>query len=183
MSHLYLLRDLAEITRRRPAIAKGQIVETWPDRIEPGECWVGETSKALLDAAGPPLRARLRLEGARVPIYYGPRLCDLDSLPTEESVRGRVVAAHGIAAMWITLDAAGTRVGHVPAAPDDPVFFLRRPGGGRAHVWRLFHRRDEATAYVREHYAGDEDAEAWAGGLPAATWDDLLAHYATREDP
>ena len=182
MSRFFLLRDPAEIARRRQTIAKGQIVETWPDRVEPGECWVGETSKRLLDGAGPPLRARLRLEGAQVPIYYGPRLCDLDSLPTEESLRGRVLAAHGIAALWLTLDAAGARVGHAPASPDDSVFFLRRPGGGRAHVWRLFRRRDEAGAYVRERHAADEEAAAWVAGLPAATWDELIARYATTEE-
>ena len=182
MSDLFLVRDSGEIGRRREGLAKGVIVETWPDRIEPGEWWVGEASKALLDGAGPPLRARLRLDGARVPIYYGPRLCDLDSLPTEESLRGRILAAHGIAALWITLDAAGARVSHAPTSPDDPVFFLRRPGGGRPHVWRLFHRRDEAAAYVRERHDGDEEAAAWAAGLPAATWDELIARYAATVD-
>ena len=182
MSDLFLVRDPAEIGRRRQGLAKGQIVETWPDRIEPGECWVGQASKALLDGAGPPLRARLRLDGAHVPIYYGPRLCDLDSLPTEESLRGRILATHGIAALWITLDAAGARVSHTPTSPDDPVFFLRRPGSGRPHVWRLFRRRDEAEAYVGERHDGDEEAAAWAAGLPAATWDDLIARYATTDD-
>jgi hypothetical protein len=182
MSRLFLVPDPAEIARRRQKLPKGQIVEAWPDRVEPGECWVGETSKALLDGAGSPLPARLRIDGVRVPIYYGPRLCDLDSLPPEESLRGRVLAAHGIAALWITLDAAGARASHEPASPDDPVFFLRRPGGGRAHVWRLFRRRDEALAYVRERRGGDEEAAAWAAGLPAASWDELITRYATSDD-
>ena len=113
-------------------------MEAWPDLHVRGDAWVGEASKSLLDAPGDPLPARLSVDGAHVPLYYGHRLCDVDSLPTEESLRSRVLSAHGISAVWITLDAAGARAQYQPQSPEDPVFFLRRPGGSAAHLWRLF---------------------------------------------
>jgi hypothetical protein len=179
MNRLFLVGDPAEIARRRRQVPSGHVVEAWPDLQVAGECWIGETSKALLDAAGEPLPVRLSVDGARVPVYYGPRLRDVESLPTEESLRGRVLSAHGIAAAWITLDAAGERVTYEPASPDDPVFFLRRPGGSTAHVWRLFRRRVEAETYMREHYGRDEEAAAWARALPEAGWDDFIARHTT----
>lgn len=181
MTRLFLVTDSAEITRRRRQAPPGHIVEAWPDLRAPGDWWVGEGSKAVLDAAGDALPARLTVDGAGVPIYYGPQLRDVDSLPSEESLRGRILSAHGIGAAWITLDAAGERNTYQPSAPEDPVFFLRRPGGGSAHVWRLFSRRAEAEAYMREYFLRDEEAVAWARTLPAADWDDLLARYSTSD--
>jgi hypothetical protein len=180
MSRVFLVGDPAEIARRRRQVPPGHIVEAWPDLHAPGECWVGETSKAVLDAAGDPLPMRLVVDAARVPLYYGPRLRDLESLPTEESLRARVLSAHGIAAAWITLDAAGERVTYEPASPEDPVFFLRRPGGSSAHLWRLFRRRAEAETYMKEYYGRDDEASAWARALPWAGWDDFIERHTTR---
>ncbi len=180
MSRIFLVEDPAEIARRRKGVAAGRFVEAWPDLHARGDVWVGEESKALLDAPGDPLPARLSVDGAQVPVYYGPRLCDLDSLPGEESVRSRVLSAHGIAAAWITLDAAGARSQYQPQSPEEPVFFLRRPGGNAAHLWRLFRSREEAVTYMREYYGRDPEAGAWAGSLPAASWDDLMERYASK---
>ncbi|HKZ04944.1 MAG TPA: hypothetical protein VJU81_05685 [Methylomirabilota bacterium] len=180
MTRLFLVTDAAEIARRRRQAPAGRIVEAWPDIDGRGEWWVGEESKALLDAAGGALPARITADGTRVPIYYGPRLRDVESLPTEESLRGRILSAHGIGAAWVTLDAAGERNTYEPTSPADPVFFLRRPGGNSAHVWRLFRRRAEAETYMREYYGRDEEAAAWARALPAADWDDYLARYCVR---
>ena len=52
MSKLYLVADQGEIGRRRPRMARGQLVEAWPDLFVRGEFWMGERSKALLDEAG-----------------------------------------------------------------------------------------------------------------------------------
>jgi hypothetical protein len=181
MTRLFLVTDAAEIARRRRQAPPGRLVEAWPDLHARGQWWVGEGSKAVLDAAGGVLPARLAADGTRVPVYYGPRLRDVESLPSEESLRGRILSAHGIAAAWITLDATGERNTYEPASPEDPVFFLRRPGGGSAHVWRLFQRRVEAETYMREYYGRDEEAVAWARTLPAADWDDFVARYTTTD--
>jgi len=179
MPRIFLVGDSVEIARRRKLVPGGSFVEAWPDLHVRGDAWIGEGSKALLDAPGDPLPARLSVDGAHVPVYYGPRLRDVDSLPTEESLRSRVLSAHGISAAWITLDAAGARAQYQPQSPEDPVFFLRRPGGNAAHLWRLFHRREEAVVYMREYYGRDPEGAAWAESLPAATWEDLIERHAT----
>jgi hypothetical protein len=183
MSRLYLLADIEEIARRRPALAPGAVVEAWPDLYTPGHAWLGAESKQALDGTGAPVPAVLALEGDAVPIFYGPRVADLDSLPPEESLRARVLSAHGMAVAWITLDQFGDRTQYQPASPLDPIFFLRRRGGGAAHVWRLFRTRAEAAAFMRERYGQDPEARGWAEQLPVADFAELVARYAVREPP
>ncbi|HET7876494.1 MAG TPA: hypothetical protein VFN71_13320 [Methylomirabilota bacterium] len=180
MARLYLVTDGAEIARRRTLVPPGNLVEAWPDLYVAGEFWVGETSKALLDEAGSPLPARLSLDGAAVPIYYGPRLRDVESLPGEESLQSRVLSAHGIAVAWITIDQFGDRTAYEPTGPADPVFYLRRPAGSAAHIWRLFRTRREAHAYMAEYYGKDPEAHEWAESLPAEGFEELLERHAER---
>jgi hypothetical protein len=177
---LYLVADGGEIARRRPLLAAGLLVEAWPDLRTRGQFWLGAGAKSLLDEAGAPLPATLELDAAAVPIYYGPRLCDMESLPTEESLQTRVLSAHGVAAVWITLDRFGARTQHEPQSPADPVFYLRRPGGTAAHVWRLFQSRREASVYMAEYFSDDAEGRQWAERLVAETWDDMIARHATR---
>ncbi len=181
MTRLYLVADQGEIARRRSKVAAGRLVEAWPDLYVRGEFWMGERSKALLDEAGPPLPAKLAVDGSAVPVYYGPRLGDVESLPDEESLQTRVLSAHGIAAVWITIDQFGERTQYEPQGPADPVFYLRRPGGSAAHVWRLFHSKREAQVYMAEYFGRDSEGREWAEGLPVGTWEDMIKRYATSE--
>jgi hypothetical protein len=174
---LYLVEGKDEVLRRRARVPAGQVVEAWADHEHPGAFWLGEEGKRLLDAVDAPLSPLLTLPDESVPIFYGPRLCDLDSLPREESVRTRALSARGIAVAWITLDRFGERTTYQPATMDDPVFYLRRVGGGLAHVWRTFRTRAEAVSYLGEAYGADGDGVAWARGLPFATFDELVARY------
>lgn len=180
LGRLYLVADGGEITRRRPLVATGRLVEAWPDLHTKGEFWLGEDAKALLDATGEPLPAKLELDPGAVPVYYGPRLCDVESLPAEESLQTRALSARGIAVAWITLDRFGERSQYEPASLVDPVFYLRRPGGRAAHVWRLFQSRAEARVYMAEYFGNDLEAQQWAEGLAAGTWGEMIARYATR---
>ena len=118
-----------------------------------------------------------------VPVYYGPRLTALESLPPEESLRARALSAHGMAVAWITLDQFGGRTLYRADSPADPTFFLRRRGGGDAHLWRLFRTRDEAVAFMREHYASDPEAQAWASSLRAESFADLIDRHARGRPP
>jgi hypothetical protein len=86
---LYLVEGKDEVLRRRALVPAGQVVEAWADHHVGGAFWVGEESKRLLDAAGPSLPSAMELPDDSVPVFYGPRLCDIDSLPREESVRTR----------------------------------------------------------------------------------------------
>ena len=177
MGALYLVADGLEITRRRARVPAGQIVEAWPDLYVAGDFWLGAGSKALLDAIGPPIRVKLSLESAWVPVHYGPRLRDTASLPLEESLQARTLSARGVGVAWITLDQSGARTEYQPQSPTDPVFFLRRPGGGAVHIWRLFRSRREAVVYMREHYGTDPDAHAWAEALPVEDYEALLRRH------
>jgi hypothetical protein len=177
---LYRVSGRDEILRRRTLMPKGRVVEVWQDCGVAGSFWVGEESKALLDSVAPPLPADLSVAAAAVPVYYGPKLCDLDSLPREESTQARVLSAHGIAAAWITLDRFGERNQYVPSGPDDPVFHLRRVGGGAGHVWRLFRKRPEAIVYMGEAYGADSEGAEWATKLPVEDFDALITRHGER---
>lgn len=179
MGRLYRIADTGEIARRRPLVGAGRLVEAWPDLFAKSEFWMGESAKMLLDATGEPLPAKLELEPGAVSVYYGPRLCDVESLPAEESLQTRVLSARGIAAAWITIDRFGERTQYQPASPMDPVFYLRRPGGSAAHVWRLFQTRREAQVYMAEYFGDDPEGRQWAESLGAATWEEMIERYAT----
>jgi hypothetical protein len=176
VSRVYLVADGETIARCRALAPSGTVIEAWPDLYTAGLFWMGEESRRLLDAAGPVVE-RLSLPADAVAVYYGPRLTDLDSLPPEDSLKARVLSAHGIAAAWITLDRFGQRVWHAPASPTDPVFHLRRRGGGTGHLWRLFRTRAEAVVFMSERYGPDSEAREWAEALGAENFDALLRRH------
>jgi len=180
MGRLYLIGDGAEIARRRRLVPPGHVVEAWADLVIVGGFWLGDQSKGALDGVDTPLTPELVLGDQSVSVYYGPNLSDVESLPSEESLRSRVLSAHGIAVAWITRDRFGARSTYQPASPTAPVFYLRRPGGGAAHVWRLFQSRPEARAYMTEFYGQDSEATQWADGLPVEDFDELLRRHANR---
>ncbi|MGH7354452.1 MAG: hypothetical protein ACRELS_07765 [Candidatus Rokuibacteriota bacterium] len=178
MGNLYMVADAGEIAKRRRLVPAGRLVEAWPDLHTKGEFWLGEDAKALLDATGEPLPPTLELEARAVPVYYGPRLCDVESLPNQESLQTRALSARGIAVVWITVDRFGERTQYEPKSPVDPVFYLRRPGGSAAHVWRLVQSKAEAVVYMAEYYGDDPGAREWAEGLAARTWEEMIERYA-----
>jgi hypothetical protein len=180
VSRLYFMHDGGEMVRRRARVPKGSVVEAWADMaVGGGTFWVGDDSKALLDAAGEhPMEAQLAIPAEAVAIFYGPRLCDLESLPRDESLRARVLSAHGVAVAWITLDATGQRTTHEATSPDDPIFHLRRPGGGAGHVWRLFRSKREAVDWMQQAYGADAEGTEWARALPADDFDALVKRHA-----
>ena len=202
MGRLYLLADKADIDRRRARVGPGVLVEVWQDLHTPdiawlgddaarrvayaekrstppaGLFWLGEAAKRALDAAGDrPIPHLLAVEEAGVPVYYGPRLADVESLPGEESLRARVVSAHGIAVAWISRDQFGAPNDYEPATPADPVFLLRRAGSRAVHRWRLFHAKREALVYLAEYYGKDPEAAQWAEALPVDDFDELVARF------
>ena len=181
MTRLYCMPDGNDMVRRRARVPKGSVVEAWADRNGGGAFWVGEDSRRLLDEAGEtPMTVRLSVADDAVRVFYGPRLCDVESLPGEQSLRARVVSMHGIAVAWITLDRFGERVSYEPTSPVDPIFHLRRPGGGAGHVWRRFETRREAIDFMREAYGAESEAVDWAEALPVEDFQALLRRFASR---
>jgi hypothetical protein len=178
VARLYFMSDGNEMVRRRALVARGSVVEAWADREGGGAFWVGEESRRLLDEVGTtPMRVTLSVPDEAVPVFYGPRLCDVESLPREESLRARVLSMHGIAVAWITLDRFGERVTYEPTSPADPVFHLRRPGGGAGHVWRRFETRREAVAFMREAYGTESEGAEWAEALQIDDYARLLKRF------
>jgi hypothetical protein len=178
---LYLLASGDEIARRRARVLKGAVVEAWPDAKGVG-FWVGADSKALLDAAGgSPIGAEISLPASSVPIYYGPKLCDVNALPREESLKARVLSGHAIAVAWNTLDRFGERNSYQPQSAADPTFHLRRPGTLVGHLWRLFRAKSEAVAWLQELYGAEAEAVEWAHALPADDFDALIRRHARSE--
>jgi hypothetical protein len=180
LSRLYRIEGADAIARRRARLGSTGVIEAWMDLYEPRYFWLGEESKTLLDSVEEPVPAALSLPADAVPVYYGPWLSDLPSLPPEDSLKARVLSARGIAVAWITLDRLGQRTSYQPQAPTDPVFHLRRRGGGAGHVWRLFQTRKEAVAYAGEFYGGDSEAVAWAHGLVVDDFSSLLRRHQAR---
>ena len=181
MGRLYFMPDGDEMVRRRGRVPKGSVVEAWADRDGGGAFWVGEESRRLLDQAGDtPMAVRLSIAEDAVAAFYGPRLCDVESLPREESVRARVLSMHGIAVAWITLDRFGERISYEPKSPADPVFHLRRPGGGAGHVWRRFDTKREAVDFMREAYGAESEGVDWAHALPVDDFGTLLRRFAEK---
>jgi hypothetical protein len=181
MSRLYFMAGGDEMVRRRALVSTGSVVEAWADLVGGGTFWVGEESKRLLDAAGEtPMKPQLTLLAEAVPVFYGPQLCDIESLPREESLRARVLSVHAIAVAWITLDRFGERVTYEPKGPADPIFHLRRPGGNAGHVWRRFDTKSDAIAFMREVYGADSEAFDWAETLDVADFESLLKRHAER---
>lgn len=169
------------MVRRRALVPRGSVVEAWADLIGGGTYWVGEESKRLLDAAGDaPMVPQLSVPADAVPIFYGPQLTDIESLPREESLRTRVLSVHAIAVAWITLDRFGERITYEPKGPADPIFHLRRPGGGAGHAWRRFESKAEAITFMREVYGTDSEALEWAETLEVEDFEALLKRYARK---
>jgi hypothetical protein len=179
MSRLYFMTDGGEMVRRRALVPKGSIVEAWPDiAVGGGTFWVGEDSKTLLDAAGEArMPVKLSVPAEIVPVFYGPQLCDLESLPREESLRARVLSAHGVAVAWVTLNPMGERASHEPKSLDEPTFHLRRPGGGAGHLWRLFPTKADAVAFMERTYGTISEGADWARALPADDFDALIKRH------
>ena len=178
VERLYLIAAPDEVTRRRSRLPTGRVVEAWPD-AEGGAVWVGAQSKAALDGAGDaPLPTSVSLPAACVEVYYGPQLCDVESLPLGESLRARVVSARGIAVAWATLDRFGQRSHYEPKSPADPIFYLRRPGGAASHQWRLFRTRAEAIVFMAELHGAESEGSDWARGLAVEDFDTLLSRHA-----
>jgi len=175
MSRIYRVDDGPGLRARQRALPKGTVAEVWPDVFEPGTFWISEATKQLLERFGGPLPPGAVVTASRIPIFYPDEPRDLASLPSEESVRVRVLAGHGIAVTWYgTTAQPGVRPLPEPVTPEDAFFYLMRMGSRTNHVWRLFRTREEAGEFMARSFPHDPKARAWAESLPAIRYLDLL---------
>lgn len=176
MRRIYRIDDGRAVRERQHALPRGTVVEAWLDVFQPGVFWVSETTKRLLDGIGPPLTASASVDSGRISLFFPDAPRDAASLPSEDSLRVRVVAGHGIAATWYgTTSQAGGRPLPEPTSAEDAFFYLMKMGGSASHAWRLFRTRDEAMEFMLRHFPDDAKAESWAEGLPVARYAELLS--------
>jgi hypothetical protein len=175
MSRIYRIDEGRAVRERQRALPKGTVVEAWPDVFDPGTFWISEATKRLLDGSGAPLRPSASVESSRIPLYLPEEPRDAASLPSEESLRVRVLAGHGIAVTWYgTTSHAGERPLPEPSSPQDAFFYLMKMGGSANHVWRLFRTRDEAMEFMARYFPDDAGAGAWTEALQVPRYPDLL---------
>jgi hypothetical protein len=176
MSRIYRIDNGKAVRERQRALPRGTVVEAWLDVFQAGVFWVSEATKRLLDGAGSPLASSASVEGSLISVFFPDEPRDAASLPSEESLRARVVAGHGIAVTWYgTTAQAGGRPLPEPASPEDAFFYLMRMGGGANHVWRLFRTREEAVEFMTRHFPDDAKAKVWAEALPFRKYSELLS--------
>ncbi len=175
MSRIYHIDDARVVRERQRALPKGTVAEVWPDVFEEGSFWVSGVTKQLLEGDGPPLASSVSVEGSRVPIYFPEEPRDGGSLPSEESLRVRVLAGHGVAVTWYgATSPVGARPLPEPTSPEDAFFYLMKMGGRVNHAWRLFRTREDAVDFMTRFFPDDPRGKAWAEALPVARFSELL---------
>jgi hypothetical protein len=175
MSRIYRMDDGQAVRERQRALPQGSVAEVWADVFEPGTFWISDATRRLLEGGAPPLTPSASVESSRISIFLPDEPREAASLPSEESLRVRVVAGHGIAVTWYgTTSRASRRPPPEPTSPEDPFFYLMTLGGRANHAWRLFRTRDEAVEFMTRCFPDDVKAKAWAGALPVARYPELL---------
>jgi len=175
MSRIYRVDDGPGLRQRQRALPKGTVAEVWPDVFDPGTFWISEATRRLLEGHGGPLPQSAVVEAARIPIFYPDEPRDSASLPSEESLRVRVLAGHGISVTWYGMTARpASRPLPEPGTPEDAFFYLMRMGSRTNHVWRLFRTREEGVEFMARTFPHDAQARAWAESVPASRYLDLL---------
>jgi hypothetical protein len=181
MAILVLIRATPDLRARRERAArelpKGQLLETWRDVFLPDLFWMGEETKAALDAGGSaPLTAVARVDEEAVPIWQG-TVEEAGSLPTPRSIRTRTLAGHGIGAAWVRPLKGGAGLPHEPTGPEDAFFYLMRAGGSPNHLWRLFRSPADARYHLARALPADAAAAAWAEALAHEDYGALLRSF------
>lgn len=177
VGRIYQIVDPTRLRARRQAVEGGAALEVWPDVFEPDTCWL--TGEAWAKLAPPPAEprppVRRVLDGEAIPVLFPGEVVAPESLPEPDSVRARLLARHGIAALWVPPGEVGPQVLDTAVGPQDLFFFLRRVGAPQAHLWRLFRSRYDARGFLGRRYPGDPRVDAWVARLPYEDFDALVA--------
>jgi len=165
---------LGELWRQLRERLKGRYVEIWSDVFEEGIFWVGDEARAALEEVKIPFEIVRQIPAARVKVYHASHLnTDPESLPSEDSVRARVLAGHGIAAVLVFVGDGKAMPPEEPTHPRDALFFLSRPGAKHYYLWRLFRSKEDAERHVAQKLKEDEGAHAWLASLPVLSYGEL----------
>ncbi|HEX7127925.1 MAG TPA: hypothetical protein VF406_19385 [Thermodesulfobacteriota bacterium] len=175
MGRIYQVIDPTRLRAQRERAPEGQVFEVWPDVFDPAACWLAEAAWLALRPAEDPPPVRLVIEGERVPVLFPSEIVRADSMPELDAVRTRLLARHGIAALWIPPGEVGPQVLDTAVGPQDLFFFLKRAGTDEAHLWRLFRSRYDARGFLGRRYPGDLRVADWVAALPFEDFEALAA--------
>lgn len=170
MGTLLLVAGREDILRRKQALPLGTPFTVWNDLFEPDHFWIPEETRASLERVGPPVRPILSLDGGALPIFFGPDGPDDPTLPPADSLRARTLAGHGIGVAWVPLTPQAAE----PLTLEDAFFYLRKMGGPKNHLWRLFRSREDARYHVERERPAGPQAEKWPTLLPAETFEAFI---------
>ncbi len=174
---------LGDLWRQLRERLKGRYVEIWSDVFEEGIFWVADEARVALDDVKIPFEIVRQIPVDRVRVYCAAHLQpDPDSLPKEDSVRARVLAGHGIAAVLFFIGDGKTMPPEEPTHPRDALFYLSKPGAKQYYLWRLFRSKEDAEHHVAQRLREDEGARDWAASLPALSYGELVEKGESERD-
>ncbi len=166
---------LGELWRQLRERLKGRYVEIWSDVFEEGIFWVADEARAALEEVKIPFEIVRQIPAQRVRVYHAAHLhTDPESLPKEDSVRARVLAGHGIAAVLFFIGDGKTMPPEEPTHPRDALFYLSKPGAKYYYLWRLFRSKEDAERHVAQRFKEDEGAREWVASLPVLSYGELM---------
>lgn len=166
---------LGDLWRQLRQVLKGRYVEIWSDVFEQGIFWVAEDARTALEQVKAPFKVLSQVPADSIKIYYARRLQpDVASLPIEDSVKARVLAGHGIAAVLFFIGDGKTMPPEEPTDPKDALFYLSKPGASSYYLWRLFRSKEDAESYAAQRLKDEEAAKAWAASIPILAYAELL---------
>jgi hypothetical protein len=167
--------SLGDLWRQLREVLKGRYVEIWTDVFEAGSFWVADEARNALEEVKIPFKVTGRIPADRVKLYFARHLQpDPESLPNEDSVKARVLAGHGIAAVLFFIGDGRTMPPEEPTDPKDALFYLSKPGARYYYLWRLFRSKEDAEGYVVQKFKDDEAAKAWVVSIPVVAYAALL---------
>ena len=176
--------SLDELRHALRRVLKERYVEIWSDVFDPGVFWVADDARQALEEVGIAFTTLAYVQSNRIPVYYPLHLHpDTESLPSEDSVRARVLAGHGIGAVLFFIGDGKQMPPEEPVGLKDPLFYLSKPGAGYYYLWKLFRSKEEAEQYGAERLKDEAEAQRWAVSIPVMAYDELLQPGKEEDQP
>ncbi len=132
-----------------------------------------ETREAM-DRHDVPYNLLAEEEAERVSIYHTP-LSREELGEHEDAVKALALAYRAIAAACVGVNGE-TDLGFDLSDGTRHYTYFTAPAG-HTFIWRLFHDRGEAEAFLDKLTLGERNALAWARGIPLETSEELVGYH------
>ena len=132
-----------------------------------------ETREAM-DRADVPYNLLAEEDPSRIAIYHTP-LSKEELGDYEDAVKALTLAYKGIAAACVGINGE-TDLGFDLTDSIRHYTYFTAPAG-HTFIWRLFHNRDDAEAFLDKLTLGDRTAVGWAKAIPLESSDELVGFH------